>query len=218
MNLVKKYTVGEEYVNAISHGVGALMGGVVCAYFLKLGYANGSPLIIFSLWLYLFGVVSSYLTSTLYHAYSSECQVIKKTLRQFDHAAIYWHIAGSYSPITLIAMLSAGYNIWGWVIFCFVWLCAIVGTSLSLYSLKKHSILETVCYVLMGLTIVVAMKQFYNAVPLAVFLWVVGEGVAYIAGAVLYSLHKVKYIHTVFHFFVLLGTVCHMIAVWYLIK
>ena len=66
----------------------------------------------------------------------------------------------------------------------------------------------------MGLTILVAMKQFYNAVPLSAFLWVVGEGVAYIAGAVLYSIHKVKYAHAIFHFFVMLGTLCHMIAVW----
>jgi hemolysin III len=65
----------------------------------------------------------------------------------------------------------------------------------------------------MGLTIVVAMKEFYEAVPLSVFLWVVGEGVAYIVGAVLYSLHKVKYIHAIFHLFVILGTICHMIAV-----
>lgn len=214
MNLVKKYTVGEEYVNAISHGVGALMGGVVCAYFLKLGYVNGSPLIIFSLWLYLFGVVSSYLTSTLYHAYSSECQVIKKTLRQFDHAAIYWHIAGSYSPITLIAMLSAGYNIWGWVIFCFVWLCAIVGTSLSFRKMKAQSYLETACYVLMGLSILIAFKPFYDSVGTAIVLWVVAEGVSYILGAVLYSLKKIRYIHSVFHGFVLLGDVCHMIAVY----
>ena len=113
-------------------------------------------------------------------------------------------------------MRDVGY--WGWGIFAFCWLCAIVGTSLSLYSLKKHNKLETVCYVLMGLTIVVAMKQFFNAVPLSVFLWVVGEGVAYITGAVFYSFHKVKYIHTVFHFFVLLGSVCHIIATWYVIS
>ena len=113
-------------------------------------------------------------------------------------------------------MRDTGY--WGWGIFIFCWLCAIVGTSLSLYSLKKHNILETVCYVLMGLTILVATKQFYDAVALPVFLWVVGEGVAYITGAVFYSFHKVKYIHTVFHFFVLLGTMCHMIAVWYVIN
>ena len=160
-------------------------------------------------------MLSSYTFSTLYHACSPENKW-RKTLRKLDHSAIYWHIAGSYSPITLIAMRDVGY--WGWGIFAFCWLCAIVGTSLSLYSLKKHNLLETVCYVLMGLTIVVAMKQFYNAVPLRVFLWVVGEGVAYITGAVFYSFHKVKYIHTVFHFFVLLGSVCHMLAVWYVLN
>ena len=69
----------------------------------------------------------------------------------------------------------------------------------------------------MGMTILVAIKQFYDSVPLSVFLWVVGEGVAYITGAVLYSLHKVKYVHAIFHFFVLLGTACHMVAVWKII-
>ena len=143
MNLMKKYTIGEEYVNSISHGIGALMGVIVCAYFLNVG---GSSLAIFSLWLYLFGVASSYLTSTIYHAMSSNLQVAKKTLRQFDHAAIYWHIAGSYSPITLIAMLAAGFNVGGWVIFVFVWLCAIVGKSLSFRKMKAHSYLETAWY------------------------------------------------------------------------
>ena len=107
---------------------------------------------------------------------------------------------------------------WGWGIFIFCWLCAIVGTSISLYSLKKQSHLATICYVLMGLTIIVAMRQFYDAVSLPVFLWVIGEGVAYITGALLYSLHKVKYIHSVFHTFVLLGTFCHMMAVWGIIE
>ena len=74
------------------------------------------------------------------------------------------------------------------------------------------------CYVLMGLTILVAMKQFYDAVALSVFLWVVGEGVAYIVGAVLYSFKQIPYIHSVFHLFVILGDVCHMIATWKLLQ
>lgn len=214
MNLMKKYTIGEEYVNSISHGIGALMGVIVCAYFLKLGYVGGSSLAIFSLWLYLFGVVSSYLTSTIYHAMSSNLQVAKKTLRQFDHAAIYWHIAGSYSPITLIAMLAAGFNVWGWVIFAFVWLCAIVGTALSFRKMKAHSYLETACYVLMGLSILVAFKPFHDSVGTSIVLWVVAEGVSYIVGAVLYGFKKRRYMHSVFHGFVLLGDVCHMVVVY----
>lgn len=215
-NDTKRYTIEEERWNAISHSVGIVGGIIVSVIFIKEVIANGGDAWdLTSVLLYMFGMLSSYIFSTLYHSCSPDSRW-RKTLRKFDHSAIYWHIAGSYSPITLIAMRDTGY--WGWGIFFFCWLCAIVGTSLSLYSLKKHNILETVCYVLMGLTILVATKQFYNAVALPVFLWVVGEGVAYITGAVFYSFHKVKYIHTVFHFFVLLGTVCHMIAMWFVIK
>lgn len=215
-NDTKRYTIEEERWNAISHSVGIVGGIIVSVIFIKEVIANGGDAWdLTSVLLYMFGMLSSYIFSTLYHSCSPDSRW-RKTLRKFDHSAIYWHIAGSYSPITLIAMRDTGY--WGWGIFIFCWLCAIVGTSLSLYSLKKHNILETVCYVLMGLTILVATKQFYNAVALPVFLWVVGEGVAYITGAVFYSFHKVKYIHTVFHFFVLLGTVCHMIAMWFVIK
>ena len=215
-NDTKTYTVEEERWNAISHLVGIFGGIIVSAVFIIRVIANGGDgWDLASVLLYMFGMLSSYTFSTLYHACPPDNKWRRK-LRKLDHAAIYWHIAGCYSPITLMAMRDTGY--WGWGIFIFCWLCAIVGTSLSLYSLKKHNILETVCYVLMGLTILVATKQFYDAVALPVFLWVVGEGVAYITGAVFYSFHKVKYIHTVFHFFVLLGTICHMIAVWYVIN
>jgi hemolysin III len=88
----------------------------------------------------------------------------------------------------------------------------------SFRRLKKHSNVETICFVLMGLTILVAMKQFWEAVDLRIFLWVVGEGVAYIIGALFYSFHKVKYIHAIFHLFVLLGSFCHMMAVWYILQ
>lgn len=214
---VKKCTVEEERWNAISHAVGVVGGVTVGLFFLKEVVENGGDaLSITSIMLYLFGMLSSYVFSTLYHSCPPDSRW-RKPLRKLDHSAIYWHIAGSYSPITLIAMRDVGY--WGWGIFIFCWLCAIVGTVVSLCSVKKkHNIIETVCYVLMGLTIIVAIKQFYDAVALSTFLWVVGEGVAYITGAVLYSFHKVKYIHTVFHFFVLFGTVCHMIAVWLVIK
>lgn len=212
MNLIKKYSLGEEITNSISHGVGVVMGLVVGAIFLVWGYSEGSAIAVFSLWLYLFGVVCSYLASTLYHACPASKVERKALLRKFDHAAIYWHIAGSYSPITLIAMLSSGATVWAWGIFSFVWLCAIVGTALSFREMKNYSFLETACYVLMGLSILVAFKPFYESVGLAIVLWVVAEGVSYIIGAVLYSLKKIRYMHSIFHGFVLLGDVFHIVA------
>lgn len=212
----KRYTKEEERINAISHAVGILGGVIVGAFFLLKGAeVKLDNWGMFSVVLYLFGMLSSYIFSTSYHACSAD-SAWRARLRKLDHSAIYWHIAGSYSPVTLIALRDVGY--WGWGIFIFCWVCAIAGTIISFCGLKKHNKIETVCFVLMGLTILVAMKQFWDAVSLGVFLWVIGEGVAYIIGAVFYSFHKVKYVHAVFHFFVLLGTMCHMMAVWGILK
>ena len=133
-------------------------------------------------------------------------------LRKLDHSAIYWHIAGSYSPITLVALRQEGY--WGWSLFSFVWLCAIIGTFISFRKLKEHSIIETLCYVGMGLSVLVAFKPLLDTVSAAAVSWIIAEGVFYITGAVFYCLNKRRYMHSVFHFFVLAGSVCHIIAVW----
>ena len=152
------------------------------------------------------------------HAIPASHTETKALARKFDHAAIYWHIAGSYTPITLIAMRYGGAATWGIVIFSFVWLSAIVGTALSFRKMKRQSYLETTCYVLMGLTILVAFKPFYECCGLEIVLWVIAEGIAYIVGAVLYSFKSIPYIHSVFHVFVILGDICHMIATWRLIE
>ena len=161
--------------------------------------------------LYLFGMLGSYLASTLYHSMKHHSKW-KERLRKWDHAAIYWHIAGSYSPLTLIALREQGY--WGWSLFCFVWACAIAGTIISFIKLKEHSNVETFCFIGMGLSVLVAFKPLIDSVSTAAVTWIIAEGVSYIIGAVFYSLNKTKYMHSVFHFFVLAGSVCHIIAVW----
>lgn len=214
MKRLNIYSLPEEILNSITHGLGLIMGLVVCMFFIIKGNISGCWLTTFSLVLYLFGVCSSYAASTIYHSIPASKEKTKKIARKFDHAAIYWHIAGSYSPLTLIAMRTGGEPVWAWVIFGFVWLCALVGTGLSFRKMKAQSYLETTCYVLMGLTILIAFKPFYDSCGLPIVLWVAGEGLAYITGAVLYSFKKVPYIHSVFHIFVLLGDICHMIATW----
>ncbi len=212
------YTISEEIINAGTHGVGFMISTAVCIVYLVKSVNASIPLAGLSFSLYLFGVVSSYAASTIYHAIPASFKTAKSIARKFDHAAIFWHIAGSYTPITLIGMRNGGAEIWAWVIFGLVWLSAIVGTSLSYRKMKNQSYLETACYVVMGLTILIAFKPFYESCGLSVLLWVVGEGVAYISGAVLYSFKKVPYVHSIFHVFVLIGEACHMIAVWMIIK
>ena len=178
-----KYTHKEELWNAWSHAGGIVMGAAFGAIFLWMAFRGENPWARLGVCLYLFGMLASYVTSTAYHTLLRRSKW-KERLRHWDHAAIYWHIAGSYSPLTLVALRTQGY--WGWGLFIFVWACAIVGTVISFIRLKEHSNVETFCFVGMGLSIL----------------------------AVFYSFNKRRYMHSVFHFFVLAGSLCHIIAVW----
>lgn len=207
------YTRKEELWNAWTHAGGAIMGvavGVAFIIVVCLG-DNDRKWASLGVGLYLVGMVGSYLASTIYHALK-ETSLWKERLRKWDHAAIYWHIAGSYSPITLLALRHHGY--WGWLLFFFVWLCAIVGTIISFVKLKEHSNIETICFVIMGLSVLVAFKPLLETVETWAVIMIILEGVFYITGAVFYSFNKKKYMHTVFHFCVLVGSIFHIIAVW----
>ena len=206
-----RYTKREEIWNAASHGGGILMGVVFGIIFLVWCFQAENNWARVGVILYLFGMLGSYVASTLYHSIRHHSKW-KERLRKWDHAAIYWHIAGSYSPLTLVALRNQGY--WGWALFVFVWTCAIAGTIISFVRLKEHSNVETFCFIGMGLSVLVAFKPLMDSVSAAAVIWLIAEGVSYITGAVFYSFNKTKYMHSVFHFFVLAGSVCHIIAVW----
>ena len=201
----------EELWNSWSHAAGIVLGVVIGIVFTVWCARSGNPWATAGVSLYLFGMIASYAASTIYHALSAWSKW-KERLRRWDHAAIYWHIAGSYSPITLIAMREEGY--WGWTFFTLIWTAAAAGTVISFARLKGHSNVETLCFVAMGMSVLVAFKPLLDCVDAAAVAWIVAEGVSYVTGAVFYSINKRRFMHTVFHFFVLLGSVCHIIAVW----
>lgn len=201
----------EELWNSWSHAAGIVLGVVIGIVFTVWCTRSGNPWATAGVSLYLFGMIASYAASTIYHALSAWSKW-KERLRRWDHAAIYWHIAGSYSPITLIAMREEGY--WGWTFFTLIWAAAIAGTVISFARLKDHSNVETLCFVAMGMSVLVAFKPLLDCVDTTAVVWIVAEGVSYVTGAVFYSINKRRFMHTVFHFFVLLGSVCHIIAVW----
>ena len=218
-----RYTRREELLNSWSHAGGIVLGVVFGIVFVVMVSRGENPWARLGVGLYLFGMLGSYIASTLYHALPRR-SVWKERLRRWDHAAIYWHIAGSYSPLTLIALRNAATNFsfftlpfsinWGWGLFVFVWLCAVAGTIVSFIRLKEHSNLETFCFIGMGLSVLVAFKPLLDTVSTTAVVWLITEGVSYITGAVFYSFHKKRYMHSVFHFFVLAGSICHIIAVW----
>ncbi|MCR4994963.1 MAG: hemolysin III family protein [Bacteroidales bacterium] len=206
------YSKNEDRLNAISHAFGILLGIVVGIIFLIWCYRADDHWAGTAVSIYLTGMLASYVCSTVYHAIPSSWPS-REWWRRLDHAAIYWHIAGSYSPITLIAMQNAGW--WGWGLFAFVWVAAIAGTVVSFIRLDEHSYLETTCFVLMGLSVLVAFKPLMQCVDSTTIWWLIAEGFCYITGAVIFAFsHNRPYVHTIFHFFVLAGSVCHIVCIW----
>ena len=209
------YTKNEELANSITHGIGVCIGLIANAVFLYITYTRYDSLACLSIWLYAFGVISSYLSSTLYHA-SRQGSKHRDILRKFDHSAIYWHIAGSYSPIALIGLSED--MLWGWALFIIVWGCALIGSIMSFRGLKDHSNLETICFVSMGMVVLIAFKPVLDAIGWTAMGWIIAEGVAFVTGAAFYSMNKLRYMHTVFHVFVLIGSICHILAIWYILQ
>ena len=214
MSTAKYYTRGEEIANTVSHGLGILMGIAAGFVLLSAAINSGNNWAIGSVIGYLFGMLASYITSTCYHGCTHEKR--KSLLRKFDHSAIYLHIAGTYVPFTLIVLRNE--SAWGWSLFAFICIAAITGLVMSFTNLKKHSNLETVCFVLMGGAILVAFKPLYDVLSqtgqIDALYWLIAGGVSYVIGALFYSWTKKKYMHTVFHVFVLMGSLCHIIAIY----
>ena len=160
----------------------------------------------------------SYVTSTFYHASSHARQ--KRLLRRFDHSAIYLHIAGTYTPFTLVALRQEGY--WGWILFAIVWTAAVIGVFLSFKKMKKTDHLKTTCYLAMGWVVIIAFKPlvdvFQRTDSMDVLYWLIGGGLFYTVGCVFYFFDTYKYMHPMWHFFVLGGSVCHFISIYLLIR
>lgn len=213
----KIQTYGEEVANVITHGAGMLLGLTALVLLMVKSISFGNYWVIGCFAVYALCMTSSYVTSTFYHASTNVRK--KRLLRRFDHGAIYLHIAGTYTPFALITLREEGY--WGWGLFTVVWICAAIGIWISFRQMKKKSPLKTVFYLLMGWIVVFAFKPlvavFQRTDSMYVLYWLIAGGLFYSLGAIVYSLDKYKYMHSVWHLFVLGGTVCHFFSIYLLI-
>ncbi len=205
---IPKYTLGEELVNSISHGLGAVFGIVVLVLCVINSVRSGSTIGIVSGSIYGSAIILLYTISTIYHAL--KVNLAKKVFRTLDHCSIYILIAGTYTPYTLITLSESV----GLPIFCGIWAVAIVGIVFSAINVHKFRVLSMIIYISMGWAIVFSARPLAAALPEPGLWLLVSGGIAYTAGAVLYGIGKrVKYMHSVFHFFVLSGSVCHFLSI-----
>lgn len=206
---IPKYTLGEELMNSISHGIGAGLGiAVLVLCIIKScspldGYKLASSIV--------FGLTTTllYLMSCLYHAL--KVNRAKRVFRVIDHCTIFLLIAGTYTPYTLITLR----GVTGWLLFAVVWSFAVLGIVLNAVSLKRFAKLSVACYVGMGWVVLFASKQLVAALDISGLWLLLAGGIVYTIGAVLYAIgSKMRYFHSVFHYFCLIGTALHFFSIY----
>ena len=206
---IPKYSLSEELLNSISHGVGAIFGIVATVLCILKSCTAGDPWRIVSGAIFGATMLLLYLMSCLYHAL--KVNKAKRVFRVIDHCTIFLLIAGTYTPFTLVTLRDSV----GWWLFGAVWGIAILGITLNAIDLKKFSKISVACYLLMGWAILSEIEPLRaNLAPGGIALLVWG-GVVYTVGAILYGIgSKVKYFHSIFHFFCLGGSVLHFLAIY----
>lgn len=203
-----KYSLGEELISAISHGVGALLAIVAIVLCIYASKDNGN-IAIFSAITYGVSLLILYLMSTLYHSFKPN--KAKKVFRVFDHCSIFLLIAGSYTPFTLITLQGTA----GWVMFALIWACAITGIILNSINLERFDKISFVLYLIMGWAVIFNFKPLAAAFEAGGLKLLIAGGVAYTLGAVIYLIgSKVKYMHSIWHFFVLGGSILHFFCIY----
>jgi hemolysin III len=199
----------EEFWNALTHFIG-LLGSIIGMWFLLYTNNDLSTPSLFGVLFFGFGLLSVYLSSTLYH-YVSE-PILKEKLRIFDHISIYYLIAGSYAPVCLITLLDKS----GIYIFIAICIIAIFGTIFKLFYTGKFEKLSLGLYLVMGWLIIIDIKTLFQILELNAIILLALSGLSYSLGTVFYSMEK-KYTHTIWHLFVIAGSSFHFFLVLFYI-
>lgn len=203
----KSYLILNEVGNAVTHGIGLILSIAGLVLLVLRAVDSGEILRIVSYSIYGATLILLYLFSTLYH--SLIFTRVKKLFRIFDHSSIYLLIAGTYTPISLVTITGA----WGWVIFSVIWGLAIMGIVYKSIWIGKYQHLSTVFYVFMGWLCVICISKVYHGLGFSGFVLFLSGGVSFTVGAIIYCLKHIKFIHVVWHIFVLSGTILMYLAI-----
>ena len=198
------YTLGEEITNSITHGVGA---GMAIAGMVVLPEQSNDVWQVVSSAIYGASMIFLFLMSCLYHALTNP--TAKKVFRVFDHTSIFFLIAGTYTPFTLVTLRG-----WvGWTVFGVVWGVAVVGIVLNSISVERFKKISMVGYIASGWCVIAAIVPLVRRMALPGVILLILGGVFYTAGVLFYRKKGVRFMHAFWHFFVLAGAVLHYFCI-----
>lgn len=200
-------TEREELLNVLTHGAGAVAALAGAAVLIVLAAVRGSVWEVVGISVFATSLVALYSASTLFHAVRDAR--LKARLKLLDHAAIYLLIAGTYTPFMIVELRGG----WGWSLFGVIWGLAVVGTALKLCFLGRFPRISTLVYVAMGWLGLIAAGPLVRALDAGTLGWLLAGGIAYTAGTPFYHGRRLPYSHAIWHVFVVVGSVCHGIAV-----
>lgn len=204
-----RYSFGEEVANSITHGLGWLLSVCGLAILVTFAAITGGALRVVTCAVFGSTLVLLYAASTLYHALPSERA--KHIFRVLDHSSIFLLIAGTYTPLTLVAVGGP----WGWSLFGSIWALAAIGVLLNTIAHGRWRWLSISLYVSMGWLVVIAIRPLVASVTTGVLVLIVAGGLSYTLGLVFYGWRRLPYGHAVWHLFVLAGSVLHYLAVFF---
>ena len=205
------YTIGEERMNMITHIIGGAIGVAVLVFCILIAASHDNVWGIVGGSVYGVSLIALYTVSSVYHGLKPG--FAKKVMQAVDHCTIYLLIAGSYTVIVLAAVRPV-YPVLGWGLFIFEWALAAIAATLTAIDLKKYSVFSMICYIGMGWAVIPFWKQVLQVLTLPGFLLLLFGGIAYSIGAILYGLGKKrKWMHGIFHLFVVLGALLQFFSV-----
>lgn len=205
------YSRGEERMNTVTHIVGAGLGVVALILCLVHAAWNQNLYGVIGSAIYGVSLIALYTMSSVYHGLKAEMP--KKVMQVIDHCTIYFLIAGTYTVLVLSAVRPA-YPVLGWGLFVFEWVVAAIATTLTAIDLRKYRVLSMVCYIGLGWAILPFVRQVTEVLTPVGFCLLLLGGISYTIGAVLYGIgSRKKWMHSVFHIFVLLGSILQFFAV-----
>lgn len=206
------YTKGEEIFNMVSHIVGGaigLIGMVLCIIFSAIH--QNSYAIVGSI-IYGISMIFLYTMSSIYHGLKPTRKA-KKVMQILDHCTIYVLIAGTYTPILLSSIMKVD-QVAAWTMFAIVWIFAILGIVLNAIDLKQFRVFSMICYIAMGWCIIFRIDLVIKSLGMTGFILILLGGIIYTLGTILYGIgRKVKYMHSMFHLCVVIGTLLQLIAI-----